>query len=931
MQTVNRALIVLMSCHALIACDESEQASEQSANEAGNQMIAGESAGDSAGNSVGGTAINGGEAGAETGGEAGGSEAGMVAGESAGESAGNEAGEIMPYLPLDPCLAVKEGEPSPTEGVYNDSRGEFRVSVEGEGCERIFNLESTAPQRDPNDALNRRLTEASHSSLHSHNPLTDALYALAVTETEECSVDSISDGAFLNGAGLSCDPGGCFETGALWTYVWTRDTAYSVDLGLALADPTRATNSLRFKLSARRDGSAPQIIQDTGSGGSYPISTDRSVWALGARAALSTLKGEERSRFELEAYEAMKNTIEHDRIMIYDPRDGLYRGEQSFLDWREQSYPEWVANDVVHLGMSKSLSTNIGHYALLSFVTELAERAGDVEQYTTYSEWAESLKTSINDRLWLDDVGQYSTFIPTTLDPTAAYRYDLLGSALAISTGVASEAQARRIISSYPLFPHGPAVQWPQLREIPIYHNRGIWPFVTAYGLRAARKVGHPTAVNLLIESILSGAGLNLSNMENLDAGTGLAFAEDGWLSGPVVNSRRQLWSVAGALGLFHEHIFGLTPSLEGLKVEPWITEYTRQNTLGGSSQVSLAGLKWGGHKLDVILRFDVETDEINEGISIESPLVWTAKSWLLDGQNLEKGLLPFELMNEGVNRQLVVTLELNTIDEPDPLTLINPTDEEAYYAPRTPYITNATRTDSSITLDLNFSGNEANSMRALNIYRDGQLIAEGLSLSSIWTDEQAPLGETLCYTAELVSTQSGNRSQRAQPWCVWTQIDTLYAGEFLAIGGTLIDQYDRIHYQGWGAPQDQLSVEWIASRSGQALIQAEYGNGAGAINTGVTCAVKRLDLIALPENQASGGGYLMMPHLGQWDRWSDSNFINVELIEGVRYRLVVKQDDYSINMSEFEHFASYTGGNGGVGGPFNDVNISALKVLYLE
>jgi hypothetical protein len=50
-----------------------------------------------------------------------------------------------------------------------------------------------------------------------------------------------------------------------------------------------------------------------------------------------------------------------------------------------------------------------------------------------------------------------------------------------------------------------------------------------------------------------------------------------------------------------------------------------------------------------------------------------------------------------------------------------------------------------------------------------------------------------------------------------------------------------------------------------------------------------------------------------------------------VRYRLVVRQDQYSINMSEFEHFASYTGGNGGVGGPFNDVNISALKVLYLE
>ena len=33
-------------------------------------------------------------------------------------------------------------------------------------------------------------------------------------------------------------------------YVWTRDTAYAVDLGLALLDPDRAMNSLDFKLSA---------------------------------------------------------------------------------------------------------------------------------------------------------------------------------------------------------------------------------------------------------------------------------------------------------------------------------------------------------------------------------------------------------------------------------------------------------------------------------------------------------------------------------------------------------------------------------------------------------------------------------------------------------------------------------------------------------
>ncbi len=69
----------------------------------------------------------------------------------------------------------------------------------------------------------------------------------------------------------------------------------------------------------------------------------------------------------------MTNTAEHDRRVVFDPNDGLYRGEQSFLDWREQSYPAWVATDTVHIGMSKALSTNVAHHALLDITASLAE------------------------------------------------------------------------------------------------------------------------------------------------------------------------------------------------------------------------------------------------------------------------------------------------------------------------------------------------------------------------------------------------------------------------------------------------------------------------------------------------------------------------------------------------------------------------------
>ena len=68
-------------------------------------------------------------------------------------------------------------------------------------------------------------------------------------------------------------------------------------------------NSLLFKLSGWRAGvtKAPQvagtpdglqIVQDTGSGGSWPVSTDRITWAFAAEEVLKTLPANERAAFE---------------------------------------------------------------------------------------------------------------------------------------------------------------------------------------------------------------------------------------------------------------------------------------------------------------------------------------------------------------------------------------------------------------------------------------------------------------------------------------------------------------------------------------------------------------------------------------------------------------------------------------------------------
>ena len=400
------------------------------------------------------------------------------------------------------------------------------------------------------------------SSVGTASPLFDGLYAMAQDDLKQDSVGAIRDDAFDHGEAMPCH---CFETGEKWHYVWTRDLSYSIDLGLWHYDAARSRNGLLFKLSGvrakdvRQGPDSRQLfpMQDTGSGGSWPISTDRVVWFLAARHLLDD------QAFADKTWQALNDTLEQDREYAFDARMGLYRGETSFLDWREQTYPEWTKDNVVFIGQSFALSTNVLHYEALQLAARIASQRGDARAQQ-YAAQANALKTAINERFWRGDRGMYMSYIGG--DGLPAEAYDLLGLSLAITSGVADEARARESLAHYPAWPAGSPVIWPERADQPIYHNRGIWPFVSAYALRAARKINDPTLIAFEIESIMRGAALAGSNMENYALLTQSTHVDDGKLSGPVVDSPRQLWSVAAYLDMVSEGVFGLTS--DG-KVEP--------------------------------------------------------------------------------------------------------------------------------------------------------------------------------------------------------------------------------------------------------------------------------------------------------------------------------------------------------------------------
>ena len=843
-------------------------------------------------------------------------------------------GEARPYdKDISWSFTTSANAPDEARGAYLAESGE-RAEVEiikESGSRRTYRLETTASLRD-NDPpeQSREIVEApGRPIVRSGDVMFDALFALSLYEAEENSVSSIADGAFNNGQGVPCE---CFETGAKWNYVWTRDTAYAVDLGLALIDPERAKRSLLFKLSDRKggDGSGAQIVQDTGSGGSWPVSTDRVVWALGAEALIDQLEGASLEDFIERAYPALVHTLEQDRLAVFDERDGLYRGEQSFLDWREQSYPSWTAQDTVHLAMGKSLSTNVGHLRLMRLTERLARRRDDSSAEARYRLWAEALAAAIDEELWLDASGMYSALKLGPLAPQALEKFELLGLSLAVLSDLGDEARRTSLVASYPHVAMGPPVLWPQQPLIPIYHNRGNWPFVTAYGLLAARRANNAEVFELDLESLIRGAALNLSNMENFEFTTQRPWYEDGAYSGPVVNSRRQLWSVAGYFGAIVKGLFGLEARDNALHLEPFVTSALHERWFGDSERLVLHDLPWRGALLsvEIVLPPEVATAPgayLIERVTLNGEEVASSqRSWTREALPSQRARFVVELSSEVRASSGGATIVSGY--EQDYTTI---------FAPREPSISEVRLVADRLEVSFEGAGEQG---VVYDVWRDGERVAEGVEAGTFRDESSHAWRQRAhCYSVVARFVSSAHVSHPSRASCYWgdgttsqARLERYGAEAFDHVGGGRWSiEHGRGHYGDWGDLSDELSLRgWQPRRSGEHLIQLTYGNGSGGFQTGITAAVKQVVLESEINNQEISRGYVVMPQLSEWTRWGESSFVSMNVKAGQAYRLRVID---GLNMSYFSHFIPYTGGQGGGPEAFNRANIAALTILARE
>ncbi len=658
---------------------------------------------------------------------------------------------------------------------------------------------------------------SSKAQYKSDQPIVDALYNLSLEEGR-----------------LAIEPDNTFRTGAKWAGVWTRDISYSIILAFAYLEPEVAKTSLMRKV--RRD----RIIQDTGSGGSWPVSSDRTVWAI---AAWEIYKVTGDRKWLEQVFPIIKNTADDDYKTLRDSRTGLYSGESSFLDWREQTYPKWMSNKDIYV--SENLGTNAVHYQMNVVLSQMAKILG--EPYQRYDTVAAAIKKGINDQLWNQEKGYYAQYLYGRNYLTQSPRFEALGEALTVLFGIADEKRAKDLISRSPLTEYGATCIYPQIPGIPPYHNNSVWPFVQSYWNLAAAKAGNDKALEHGLASIYRAAGLFLTNYENM-------VADTGDYKGTEINSDRMLWSMAGNLSMVYRVFLGIQFEENGLSLKPFIPE-----SYGGHKTLT------GFHYRNAVLDIDVN----GFGSQVASVTI--------DGKQSKTAFIPAQLKGK---HSIVITMANRAFEG----NTINLTSNA--FTPATPFITLKGK-------EIELKPDPA--ISKYEVYKNGKISAE---LNANPKARQVYLISDKQYAeyAVVAVGADGQKSFMSEPVAYSAKEPMILQAEDAAPKA----KANFTNYEGSGfialTLQENKEVIFTvnAPADGTYFIDFRYSNGSGPWNTDNKCAIRSLYVADQYE------GVIVMPQRGtaEWSDWGWTNARKVTLKKGGN-EVKLSFRDWNTNMND--------------------------------
>lgn len=711
----------------------------------------------------------------------------------------------------------------------------FRMEdPDGDGIfekELIFNVHDPSAHTSANWKLTNDISE--FPVFGSSFPLLNALHSMSLDELV-----------------MLMEEDGTFRTGKEWAGVWTRDISYATMLSLAYLDPERCITSLMQKVSDKR------IIQDTGTGGAWPVSSDRVVWVI---AAWEIYKYTGDKEWLEEAFQIAITSLKADSKTIPDLSTGLIRGESSFLDWRKQTYPTWM--EPADIYGSLNLGTNAAYCQALKVAGKMAQELGEED---TFSSRAEELRKNINEKMWLDDNGYFGQYLYGRYFISVSPRAEALGEAFTVLFDIAEEERKIKVLQNTPVTPFGITCIYPQIPGIPPYHNNGIWPFVQAFWTLANAELKQGEAVQAGLASIIRPAALFLTNKENF-------VAETGDFAGTEINSDRQLWSVAAMLAVMHRTLIGLNFTERHMKFNPVIPE-------SFCDEYSLSGLKYRNGIYNITVK------GWGDEISV----------FRIDGAESTDHFIPATMTGTHA-----IEIVMNGKRDGKGYNSVS-----NYTAPETP------------GLEINgnrLSWTRVEGAKEYMVFRNGLMISSTTETASVIENPE----ESAVYQV-LAADSAGFRSFLSNPVTMISlnRTVTVEAEDFSMQGESSVPGFYGSGYirfaldnnsesaRGGEADPDtdhhpntesrsknELDIK-INARAGRYALRLRYANGTGPVNTDNNCAIRSLyvnGIYALA---------LVFPQRGkdEWSDWGDTFPEWIELKEGENI-LTIKYESHNMNM----------------------------------
>ena len=619
---------------------------------------------------------------------------------------------------------------------------------------------------------------------------------------------------------------GSLHASKLRDEVWTRDLGYGTFLSLAMIDPTAAQASLMARVWQGK------ILQDDGTGGAWPVSTDRAVWVLGAWEVY-LVTGDR--QWLKQCYEIVRHSLMQDENMIYDSQTGLVRGEMSVAGIRKEVYPLWM--QPADISQSECLSTNALFFRAYEIAARMAKLCGDATSATQYQQRANRIKEAINARLWIESKGCYSQYLYGRTSLVASSRSDALGQALCIIFGIADPVRARRIVTTSYASPYGVPCFSPQIPNIYSYHNSAVWPYIQAYWLWAATVAGNPQAVTHSMASIYRPVALNASHTDLFSATDGEPIA--------AANSSSPLLSIAATLSIAQRTIAGIALEEDGIAFHPVIPRIW-----SGKNQVN--NFRYRKAILDISV----------QGFGDQ------VRACYIDGKKQNKAFLPASLTGRHSVR-LVMNGEFayNDLSKPQPLT----------FSPETPgvWFDGANR----------IAWQQVHGSKEYKILRNGNTVAiqpEGFINGNHF---DIPDEEGYADYQVVAVSEDGTESFASQPLAHYdlanmqqydmTMTRFAPATSFAACKG----------FSGNGAVElttsdnTRIDITLDIPTEGDYLIDFRYANGSGSPVRGDMCATRML----WHNNKCMGS--IVFPQRGKdiWNDWGYSTPIRLHLEKGAQ------------------------------------------------